>query len=499
MTMQQNLGGSSGADTAAHDNDVRAVRDTLLQLRKRTGLGGDRARPVDIDALLGLVVVRRYAFLSGDDLEAALPHALRYVARKLVAAERLIVDVELNLGMLVDNLSDELVDQLYGPDLGPRRESLAKHWVALHDALGVPVLRHVRTERALRGRLEEDAFTALARGLTLESVVPMSEIPSATTRPSVVVIGDAAWDHICHVDALPRDGESLYGKFSVHAGGKGLNRAVALARLGVDARLFAAVGEDYEGGEIVEYLHRRGVDTSLVRSRRGPTPTATVLVGKDGTNASIADKADRIRFDARDIADVPITRALAAADAVLLTFEQKDELLSAAAAVIADRLPRPWLFVSATPPKPFPAQLPEYLKAVDYLIASVGELARLRPGIDPAEIARQLVQHGVGAVVVLDRQLCAMYTAAAPEADPVRAHIESDWPGTPGSSSAFVSAFMARLMAHPRSAEQSARHRAGYDNLVWAAAAIPAREARVKSIPDSMPTREAIDRRLDAG
>ncbi|MGW4245947.1 PfkB family carbohydrate kinase [Nocardia sp. NPDC004722] len=498
MTMQQNLGGSSGADTAAQDNDVRAVRDTLLQLRKRTGLGGDRARPVDLDALLGLVVVRRYAHLSGADPETALPHAVRYVAGRLDAAERLIVDVELNLGMLADRLPEDICSQVYGPDLGPRREFLAQYWADLHDVLGVPVTRQVRSERALRGRVEEIAFTSLARGLTRESVVPMSEILSATTRPTAVVIGDAAWDYIWHVEAMPRDGESLYGKFSDHPGGKGLNRAVALARLGVDARLFAAVGDDDAGGAIVEYLSKRGVDTSLLRVRLGPTPTASVIVGKDGSTASIAGKADRIRFDARDIADVPITRALLDADAVLLTFEQSEQLLSAASAAIADRAERPWLFVSATPPQPFPTQLPEYLKAVDYLIATVGELARLRPGIDSAEVARQLVRHGVGSVVVLDKHSCAMYSADALEVDPVRTYLESSLPCSFGASSAFVSAFMARLMTHPRPTDVAARCRAGVEHLEWAAAAISARATMVPSIPDSIPTREAIDRRLDA-
>ncbi|MFE3187833.1 PfkB family carbohydrate kinase [Nocardia sp. NPDC059240] len=457
---------------------------------------GGEPRPVNIDALLGLVVVRRYAHLSGDDPETALLHTLRYVATKLVPAERLIVDAELNLGMLAD-LPDEIGAHLYGPDLGSRRDSLAQHWTDLHEVLGEPVTRQVRSERALRGRLEELAFTALAREMTLESVVPMSEVPSATPRPTVVVVGDAAWDRILLVDALPRDGESLYGMFSVHAGGKGLNRAVALARLGVDARLFAAVGDDDQGSEIVEYLRKRGVDTSLVRSRRGPTPTATVLVGVDGSNASIAGE-DRIRFAPRDIADAPITCALLDADGVLLTFEQNEELLAAVSAAIADRPQRPWLFMSATPPKPFPVQLPEYLRTVDYLIASVGELERLRPGIEPATSARQLVRHGVGSVVVLDQQRCAMYSADQPEADPVCAYTQSDRPVAPGASSAFVSAFIARLITHPRPTEQSARRRAGIDCLAWAAAAIPARESGVKSIPDSMPTREAINRRLDA-
>lgn len=496
--MQPNLG-SSGADTAAQDNDVRAVRDTLLQLRKRWAMGGDRDRSVDLGALLGLVIVRRVAHLTGCDPKAALPEALRYIAGTLEPADRLIVDAELSLRMFADRLPGPVADELYGPELGQRRDSLALHWVTLHEYLGVPVVQVPRNNRALRGRREEDAFTALARGLTLESVVRADGIPGAATRPSAVVIGDAAWDRIYTVDVLPTAGESLYGEFSEHAGGKGLNRAVALARLGVDARLFAAVGDDEAAELIVEYLDKRGVDTSLVRARRGPTPTAAVTVDKDGRSYSIAGKADRIRFDARDIADIPITRALINADAVLLTFEQNSEVLTAVAATITDQQPRPWLFVSATPPpKRFPNEFPGYLETVDYLIASAGELAALRPDSETADIATQLVRHGVGAVVVLQGDSCAMYSAEDRTAEPVCAEIQTDRPGSPGASSAFVSAFIARLMTQPRPTDPDRRRQAGHDNLQWAAAAIPARTVNEKSIPDSMPTREAIDASLDA-
>lgn len=495
--MQPNLG-SSGADATAQDNDVRAVRDTLLQLRKRWAMGGDRDRSVDLGALLGLVIVRRVAHLAGREPKAALPEALRYIAATLEPADRLIVDAELNLRMLAGELPATITDELYGPELGQRRDSLALQWVTLHEALGVPVAQVPRNNRALRGRREEDAFTALARGLTLESVVHAVDFRWATTRPSAVVIGDAAWDSVCAVDVLPSDGDSLYGDFSEHPGGKGLNRAVALARLGVDARLFAAVGDDDKAALILEYLSTRGVDTSLVRARRGPTPTATVTVAKDGGSYSVAGKDDRIRFDARDVADVPITRALVHADAVLLTFEQNVEVLTAVADAIADRPSRPWLFVSATPPqRPSSAQLPDYLGAVDYLIASIGELTALRPGTDTADIAAQLVRHGVGAVVVLSGDGCAMYTDEDPAVLPVHADIETDRPGSPGSSSAFASAFIARLMTQPRPADPDRRRQAGSANLQWAAAAIQARTAK-KSIPESMPTREAIDATLDA-
>ena len=90
-----------------------------------------------------------------------------------------------------------------------------------------------------------------------------------------------------------------------------------------------------------------------------------------------------------------------------------------------------------------------------------------------------------------------MYTVADPVSGPVRVRIRANRPGSPGASSAFVSAFVARLMAQPRPPDPGLRWKVGYDNLEWAVAAIHARKAQERSIPDSMPTREAIDRGLD--
>ncbi|MGW4245951.1 carbohydrate kinase family protein [Nocardia sp. NPDC004722] len=497
MTMQQNLGGSSGADTAAQDNDVRAVRDTLLQLRKRTGLGGDRARPVDIDALLGLVIVRRYAHLSGLEPEAALPHVLRYITGKLPPAQRLIVDAELNLGMLADQLSVEVAEQLYSPDLGPRRECLAQRWADLHGLLGVPVAHRVRSERALRGRLEEVAFTTLARGLTYQSVIPMSEIPSAIPRPTVVVIGDAVMDMIVEVDAFPRPGVDMWGDFRRCPGGKGLKRAVALAGLGLDSRLLTAIGKDDEGIEILEYLADQGVDTSLVKAVPGAsTPVTIAIETDDGTESSyIAAKVGRIQLTAADFDVASNLQAISDVKAVLLTFEQSVPVIERTLEVVGTqkdavaRSKAPWLIVNVRPQRPLTHAMKVYLSAIDYLVGSPDELAALRPDLSPDSVVSWLLRRGVGAVCVLERSRCTVHRADVRTQEVSR--FANPLPLVAGAASAFLAALTYRVVTRDGDAET--------DDFEWATAAMAdliwrvAQAPRGRSVADTLSSPDRID------
>lgn len=483
------------------DNDVRAVYDTLLQLRKLSGMRGDRFRNVDCRALSNLVVVRRYAHLAGTDPADALPRVLRYSAAKLDAAQRLIVDAELCLGMLEGTLPDTQADELYAPDLGQRRQALAAHWRTLHEALDAPVVVRLRSGRTLRGALEEEAFTRLAQLLTTESVVPAADVEEATERPTVVVVGDAAWDRIYSVESFLEPGDSMWADEDAHPGGKGLGRAVALARLGLDARLFAAVGDDDLSQRIMEYLHKNGVDTSLVRTEQGArTPGAIVIIAQDGRHGSIATKQDRIRFSANLIARTIIVRSLRYADAVLLTFEQADEVMAQVSRLISKSTPRPWLVVNASPPRPLSDKLRSQLGAVDYLIGTSYEFAKMGRGSSVSDVVRDLLDSDVGAVVVIDGARCAVHTSGT---EPLEAEISRDGTDSPGTASAFVSAFIHQLVKRPRPDEIGQCRRADQENLEWAAAAVSARESATRestaSIPDSMPTIEAIDRRVETG
>ncbi|WP_327139605.1 carbohydrate kinase family protein [Nocardia sp. NBC_01327] len=494
-----------------HSIDVHAVRGILERLRKLSGMRGERNLSVDIGPLLKLVIVRRYAHLAGTTPVEALPHAIRYLAGRLAATDQLIIDAELCLEMLSAVLPSALADRLYGPNLGMRRRCLAENWQVLYEAVRAPAERSTPTARALRaGAPETEAFTALSTLLISESVVPAAEVAGAQARSTVVVVGDAAWDRIHTVETFPRPGSSLFGDFDEHPGGKGLNRAVALARLELDARLFAAVSNDDNGEKILTYLHSENVDTSLIPVISGyRTPVATVIMSHDGSYTSIANKQDRIWFAARDIDD-PIRQALRASAAVLLTFEQSDEVMAEVIDAASQPQSPPWLLVNASPPRQLSERVLALLGKVDYLIGTADELAGMRPGGTCADTTRELLELQVGAVVVIDGSQCAIhfrdresivaqFPSGAPGSGSLPSSVRSAGPlvRAPGMSPAFISALIYRLVTRVRPVDAAQRRHDDERTVEWAAAAVSARED-ISSIPASMPRIEAIDKLADA-
>ncbi len=79
----------------------------------------------------------------------------------------------------------------------------------------------------------------------------------ATQRP-VTVIGAAVIDVIADTAALPvRGGDSELHQRSIHVGGCALNIAVALKRLGIDARHALPVGQGVWANLIRQRLARK--------------------------------------------------------------------------------------------------------------------------------------------------------------------------------------------------------------------------------------------------
>src|SRR5690349_22286759 len=93
-----------------------------------------------------------------------------------------------------------------------------------------------------------------------------------TVAPSVAVLASANFDLVGTAATLPRPGETVLGeRFSTNPGGKGLNQAIAVARLGGACTAIAAVGDDSFGDELLAGLRADGRSeehTSELQSRR---------------------------------------------------------------------------------------------------------------------------------------------------------------------------------------------------------------------------------------
>ncbi len=103
-------------------------------------------------------------------------------------------------------------------------------------------------------------------------------------------------------------------------GGKALNQAVALARLGALVDALGVVGGDAVGRDLMAMLSRERVGSSGVECRPGAATTVTVCLVSDVGESSILWHID----EAVAIASGTVTAAQAVidrADAVLVTFE----------------------------------------------------------------------------------------------------------------------------------------------------------------------------------
>jgi ribokinase len=145
--------------------------------------------------------------------------------------------------------------------------------------------------------------------------------PRLVPELRLVVIGAYVTDCIVRTPQLPVWGEE-YEARSVHTspGGKALNQAVALARLGSQVTAVGVVGGDGGGRDVLGALEREGIDASYVECRDNvSTAVCICLVSDAGENAIVWHIDDDVALTVATVHRA--SPALEAADAVLITFE----------------------------------------------------------------------------------------------------------------------------------------------------------------------------------
>lgn len=151
-----------------------------------------------------------------------------------------------------------------------------------------------------------------------------------------VVVGAYVLDCLVDTSRIPGWGEEHEARsVRTSAGGKALNQAVALARIGARVSAVGVVGDDGAGHDILSALTREGVGTTVVEVRTSVSSAVCVcFVGDDGDNAILWHVDD-------DVAVTPATLRNASAvirqaDAVLITFEMPQESIREAITIAKD-------------------------------------------------------------------------------------------------------------------------------------------------------------------
>ena len=266
-----------------------------------------------------------------------------------------------------------------------------------------------------------------------------------------VVVGAYVADCFVRVPRLPAWGEEFEARsIRTSPGGKALNQAVALARLGAQVTAVGVVGDDGLGRDVLVALAREGIHMGCVESRAKVATTVCLCFVGDYGESSIVWHIDD------DIAITPDTvraasSAIQRADAVLLTFELPvptiGETIGAAhrcgARVIVQ--PAPVLADSSGA-----ASLP--WEQIDVLVPNEVEARALLSDspdgrdLPAGELADALATGlGVGTVVVtLGESGCVIHAAGVTRRYPAQ---KTEAVDTTGASDAFTATFAAHITA----------------------------------------------------
>ena len=109
---------------------------------------------------------------------------------------------------------------------------------------------------------------------------------SASSRARILTVGSMNMDLVLELERFPAKHETISGlDYDYVPGGKGGNQALAVARLGADSCIVAAVGSDSNGQRLIHDLELSRVQTRHIsRHERYPTGLAVIPVDAEGTN-----------------------------------------------------------------------------------------------------------------------------------------------------------------------------------------------------------------------
>ncbi len=104
----------------------------------------------------------------------------------------------------------------------------------------------------------------------------------------VAVVGSVNLDLVAHTPRLPGPGETVSAtSFAEHAGGKGLNQAIAAARSGATVAMIAAVGGDDAGHRLRSLATTEGIDVDGIRVAAGASTGRALIAVDDRAENSI--------------------------------------------------------------------------------------------------------------------------------------------------------------------------------------------------------------------
>ena len=216
----------------------------------------------------------------------------------------------------------------------------------------------------------------------------------------VVVIGSSNTDMILQLERIPRPGETvLGGAFSMAAGGKGANQAVAAARAGGHVTFLARVGQDLFGEQALAGFRKDGIRVDfVVQDPEAPSGVALIFVAQSGENSIGVAPGANARLSPEDVQRAE--SVIAEADVVLMQLEIPLETVQAAAELAARHRVR--VILNPAPARTLPDTLLQQVWMITPNETEAEQLTGVRVDRETQtiEAGRRLLDRGVTAAIL---------------------------------------------------------------------------------------------------
>ncbi|UUZ90099.1 PfkB family carbohydrate kinase [Paenibacillus sp. P25] len=169
----------------------------------------------------------------------------------------------------------------------------------------------------------------------------------------------ANMDMVMRTSRIPAVGETMQGEgFSLSAGGKGANQAVACAKMGAETWSLGKVGDDLFGQSLLGGLAGFGVHTEYMAVEPDTTTGVAAITVCQGNNSILLDGGANLKVTPEYIRGY--SRALLSASAVMLQLEIPMPAVYEAIRLVKGRVP---VFLNPAPVAPIEDAV---LEGVDY-------------------------------------------------------------------------------------------------------------------------------------
>lgn len=197
----------------------------------------------------------------------------------------------------------------------------------------------------------------------------------------VIVVGSVNIDITARTDKLPDTGETVAARSVEYLpGGKGLNQAVAAAKIGTTVVLAGCLGSDSFADELASFVRRHKIDVSCLRRSEKNSGIALITVDERGQNTIVVAPGSNADVCPEDVKKLPVSPG----DVVVCQFEIPPAAVAAAFAKARRYGAR--TILNPSPVCPIPDEI---FRNTDILIVNETELAFLsRENVDentPAE------------------------------------------------------------------------------------------------------------------